>query len=187
MRAPRPTSAIEESHRPRWPMASLSRSAAKLALGNRASARPAIRALLRLLITGGVPSGAALHHAVGLDRDFGVGRWQVAPEYAGLPVALPLAGNLHVVGAHFLAEARNLVGAKRVSAGHHATAILYPHGHFDVRHGGAGGVLHEAEIGGTLVLAGVVVVAEAGAAGPQRGRHDTQGSDQTCDLAPATI
>src|SRR5262249_34512121 len=133
------------------------------------------------------PSGAALHQAVSLDGDPGI-RWrQVAPQHAGLLVALLLAGNLDVVGADFLAEAGNLVGAKRIGAGDHAAAVLHADGHLGVGHGGAGAVLHKAEIRRAFVLAGIVVVAEAGAAGPQGGRHDTQGNDQTSDPAPAAI
>src|SRR5262249_21861984 len=170
MPAPTPISAMAESHSPRCPMASLSRSAATLVpcdsssasavanesacpgkvgtgfprkdmrqrmnlarmlndpIGMRASVRP-------LAITEDACSGAALHHAVGLDRDLGVGRRQVAPQDAVLLIAWLLAGDLDVVRADFLAKAWNLVGAERIGSRHHAAAVLHGHGHFRIWNG----------------------------------------------------
>src|SRR3954453_15008891 len=188
MPAPTPISAMAESQSPRCPMASLSRSAAALVPCDSSSVIAAAReSALPLVITSDAGSGAALHHAIGLDRDLGIGRRQVAPQNTVLLVARLLAGDLDIVRTDLLAEARILIGAKCVGARHHAAAVLHGYGHFRIRNGGAGAILHEAERGGPFILARIVVVAEARAAGPQRGRHDTQGNDQARDTAPATI
>src|SRR5215470_1025864 len=160
MPAPTPISAMAESHNPRCPIASLSRSAARLVPCDSSAMAVANASVLPLVITEDARLGAALHQAVGLDRNFGIGRRQIAPQHAVLLVARLLAGDLDVVGADFLAEARDLVGAERIGARHHAAAVLHRHGHFRIRNGGAGAILHEAEIGWAFVLARVIVVAK---------------------------
>src|SRR5262245_39902598 len=162
MPAPTPISAMAESHSPRCPMASLSRSVAVLGPCDSSSAMAVANESVRpLASTEDACSGAALHHAVGLNRDLGIGRRQVTPQDAVLLVARLLAGDLDVVGAHLLAEARDLVGAERIGARHDAAAVLHRHGYLRIRNGGTGAVLHEPEIGGTLVLARIIIVAKA--------------------------
>src|SRR5262245_1463389 len=121
-----------------------------------------------------VNTGASrpLHRAFGLDRDLGIGVRRGAAQHPHLLVALLLAGDLDLFRIDLLAEAGNAVGAERVGAGDHAAAILDRHRHLGVGNGRAVGVLDEAEIGGAFVLMVVVVVAETGAAGPQRRRQD---------------
>src|SRR6266545_3423661 len=168
MPAPTPISAMAESHSPRCPMASFSRSAAALVPCDSSSAITATKeSVLPLAITKDGRSGAALHQAIGLDRDLGIRRRQVAPEHTVLPVARLLAGDLDIVGTDLLAEARDLVGAECIGARHDAAAILHRHCHFRVRNGCARAILHEAEIGGAFVLARIIIVAEARAACPQ--------------------
>ena len=59
-------------------------------------------------------------------------------------------------------------------------AVFYAHRHFRVGHGGAVGVLDEAEIGRPFLFTGVVVVPETRAARPHGGREDTRHADDRC-------
>src|SRR5262245_3540979 len=107
-----------------------------------------------------------LQRALGLDRVLRARRRQPTAVYARLLVALLFARDGNFVRTDLLAEAGHLVGAERIGAGDHAAAVLHANRHLGVGHGGAVGVLHEAEIGRPFILAGVVVVAETRSARP---------------------
>src|SRR3954471_1861763 len=104
---------------------------------------------------------AALHGAFGLDRDLRIRRRDVATQGPGLLVAFLVAGDLDVLRFDFLAEAGDLVGAERVGAGDDAAAVLHGHRDLGVRQRPAADIADEAEIGRALILAGIVIVAEA--------------------------
>src|SRR5256885_10091877 len=70
------------------------------------------------------------------------------PRSTLFPYTTLFRSDLDIVGTDFLAEARDLVGAERIGACHHAATFLHRHGHFRIRNGGAGAILNEAEIGG---------------------------------------
>src|SRR5262245_60466809 len=114
-----------------------------------------------------------LQRAFGLDRNFRVGARRRTSDDAELLVAWLVARDFNVFGINLLAEARNLVGAEQVRARDDAAAVLHSYGHFGVGNGGAVRVPHEAEIGRPLLLAVVVVVAEAGTARPRGDRKST--------------
>src|SRR5262249_48511166 len=116
----------------------------------------------------------ALQRAFGLDRNFRVGARRRTSDDAELLVARLVARGFNVFWIHLLAQTRNLVGAEQVGARDDTAAVLHSHGHLGVGNGGAVRVPHEAEIGGSLLLlAVVVVVAEAGAARPRGDRKGT--------------
>src|SRR5215831_9317688 len=115
----------------------------------------------------------ALQRAFGLDRNFRVGARRRTSDDAELLVTRLVAGDFNVFGINLLAEARNLVGAEQVGARDDTAAVLHSHGHLGVGNGGAVRVAHEAEIGRPLLLAVVVVVAEAGTSRPRGDRKDT--------------
>ena len=112
----------------------------------------------------------ALQRAFGLNRNFRVGARRGTSDDAELLVAWLVARHLNVFGVNLLAEARNLVGAEQVGARDNAAAVLHAHGHLGVGDSGAIRVPHEAEIGRPLLLAVVVVIAEAGTPGPRGDR-----------------
>src|SRR5215468_9389072 len=115
----------------------------------------------------------ALQRAFGLDRNFRVGARRRTSDDAQLLVTWLVARDFNVFGINLLAEARNLVGAEQVGARDNTAAVLHSHGHLGVGNGGAVRVPHEAEIGGSLLLAVVVVVAEAGTSRPRGDREGT--------------
>src|SRR5215831_5885492 len=115
----------------------------------------------------------ALQRAFGLDRNFRVGARRRTSDDAELLVTWLVARDFNVFGINLLAEARNLVGAEQVGARDDTAAVLHSHGHLGVGNGGAVGVPHEAEIGRPLLLAVVVVVAEAGTPRPRGDRKGT--------------
>src|SRR6516162_1568280 len=115
----------------------------------------------------------ALQRTFGLDRNFRVGARGRPSDDAQLLVTWLVARDFNVFGINLLAEARDLVGAEQVGARDDTAAVLHTHGHLGVGNGGAVRVPHEAEIGRPLLLAVVVVVAEAGTPRPRGDRKGT--------------
>src|SRR5262245_26190846 len=120
------------------------------------------------------PASQRLQRALGLDRNLRVLGRQGTSRDAELLVAVLAAGHGDVVWIDVLAEPRHLVGPQRVGSRDDADPVFPRNGDLRVRDGAALRVTNEAEIGGPFLLAVVVVVTEALAAGPGAGA-DEQG------------